>query len=142
MFFLIPFHIFVYEKNFEEYEKDEGKLKELQKVYANIINRLDLCARESMITEYEKKTIVTMAQKVLQKIAMKYLNVKERIGEIMGGKVLDYEAKDILNQGIEQGKVKKSIQIAERMLEREMSIEDISACTDLTIEEILELKKK
>ena len=41
-----------------------------------------------------------------------------------------------------RGEAKKSREIAERMLERNISVEDISACTDLTIEEILELKKK
>ena len=34
---------------------------------------------------------------------MRYSNVKEEVENVMGGKILDHEAKDILNQGITRG---------------------------------------
>ena len=104
LFFLIPFHIFMYEKEFHNYDTDEEKRGELKAVYEDILNRLNNSVKERIITEYEKKTVITMTQKVLQKIAMKYSNVKESVGSVMGGKVLEYEAKDILNQGKALGK--------------------------------------
>lgn len=74
-------------------------------VYQEIVERLDEEAKTGTITEYTKKTISTMAQKVLQKIAIKYDKVREGVGEVMGGKILEYEAKDILNQGKALGKI-------------------------------------
>lgn len=35
--------------------------------------------------------------------ANRYEKVKEEVKEIMGGKILDYEAKDIRNKGIQMG---------------------------------------
>ncbi len=36
VFFLIPFHIFVYEKNFKKYDTDVMRMAELTKVYQKI----------------------------------------------------------------------------------------------------------
>ena len=44
-----------------------------------------------------------MTKIVIENIAAKYEKIKERLGGIMGGKVLEYEAKTILRAGIEQG---------------------------------------
>jgi predicted transposase YdaD len=41
----------------------------------------------------------------LDNIAAKYANVRKEVTSVMGGKVLDYEAKDILQSGIRQGKI-------------------------------------
>ena len=44
-----------------------------------------------------------MSNKVLEHIAVKYNSVKEGVKAVMGGKVLEYEAKTIIREGIEQG---------------------------------------
>ena len=44
-----------------------------------------------------------MSNKVLVHIARKYENVMEGVKQVMGGKVLDYEAKRIKNEGIKEG---------------------------------------
>ncbi len=104
LFFLIPFHIFSYEKNFSEYESDEEKLQELQMIYIQIVRRLNHCVESGIISEYIKATVVTMSKKVLDALTVKYSRVQERVGRIMGGKILDYEAKDILNRGRAEGR--------------------------------------
>ncbi len=103
LFFLIPFHIFSYEKNFSEYESDEEKLQELQQIYIQIVRRLNHCVESGMISEYIKATVVIMSKKVLDALTAKYSRVQEGVGKIMGGKILDYEAKDILNRGRAEG---------------------------------------
>lgn len=103
LYFLIPFHIFAYEHLLEECDKNEEKLKQLTCIYEDVINRLHECARKGLISEYVKCTIIDMAKQVLNHISQKYSNVKEGIGEIMGGNVLEYEAKDILRKGIAIG---------------------------------------
>ena len=40
-----------------------------------------------------------MSQKVLEHIAAKFDNVKKGVKSVMGGQILEYEAKTILNEG-------------------------------------------
>jgi hypothetical protein len=46
---------------------------------------------------------ITDIEYVVESLAAKYNKVKKGLGDVMGGKVLNYEAKDILNKGIKQG---------------------------------------
>ena len=101
---LIPFYIFSHEKRFEEYENDETKLKLLQEEYELIKNRLEELMNQGEISEYMKCTISDMSNKVLEHIAVKYDSVKKGVQSVMGGKILEYEAKTILNKGREEGR--------------------------------------
>lgn len=98
LFFLIPFHIFVYEKNFSKYESEEKKLVELTNVYEQLVKRLNDCAEAGIISEYVKGTVIAMSKKVLEALTVKYSKVQEGVGKIMGGQILDYEAKRIRNE--------------------------------------------
>ena len=100
---LIPFYIFSHEAQFEEYEKDKAKLKLLQAEYEGIKNKLEELSATGTISEYTRCTIMDMSNKVLEHIALKYNSVKEGVKAVMGGKVLEYEAKAIKREGIEQG---------------------------------------
>lgn len=100
---LIPFYIFSHEARFEEYEKDRVKLGELEKEYEQIKNRLEERLKEGRISEYTRCTIIDMSNKVLEHIAMKYHAVREGVKSVMGGKVLEYEAKAIKREGIKEG---------------------------------------
>lgn len=126
LLFLIPFHIFLYEKNFKEYEADENRLEELICLYEEIIDRLNTYALENRIDEYTKRTIIDMSKKVLEHLAKKYSNVKERVGAIMGGKILDYEAKDILNVGRAEGDKARLLSQIKKKLAKNKSIEVIA----------------
>ena len=44
-----------------------------------------------------------MLNKVLEHIAKKHAAVRKGVKSVMGGKVLDYEAKTIRNEGLEEG---------------------------------------
>lgn len=110
LFFLIPFHIFIYEQNFEEYEANEQKLRELTREYEFIVERLNEYVKTGVVEEYTKSTIIDMSKKVLEHLAKKYSNVKEEVGAIMGGKILDYPAKDILNQGRAEGRAEGRVE--------------------------------
>ena len=47
-----------------------------------------------------------MSRKVLIHISKQYSNVKEKVGAIMGGQILEYEAKTIYRSGHEAGEKK------------------------------------
>ena len=103
LFFLIPFHLFTYEKDFKVYEENPQKLSELTMVYEELAEKLNKSEENGDIDAYTKSMIVDMSKKVLEHLAMKYSNVKKEVGAIMGGKILDYPAKELLNQGRIEG---------------------------------------
>ncbi len=100
---LIPFYIFSHEARFEEYEADRTKLRSLQEEYERIKNKLEELLNQGLISEYTRCTIIDMSHKVLEHIAKKYHSVKEGVKAVMGGKVLEYEAKTIKKEGIKEG---------------------------------------
>jgi Asp-tRNA(Asn)/Glu-tRNA(Gln) amidotransferase B subunit len=104
LWFLIPFHIFCYEKNFPEYETNEEKLKQLQQEYQMIRDRLEELTQNSKLSEYIKYTLLDMSKRVLDGIAAKYEKVRKEVGTVMVGKVLEYEAKTILQEGRKEGR--------------------------------------
>ena len=108
LYFLIPFYIFTYENDFKEYDTNEEKLKELTNIYADLMERLKQVSREGVINEVIKGTITDMSKKVLIHISKQYSNVKEKVGAIMGGQILEYEAKTIYRSGHEAGGDKAS----------------------------------
>ena len=112
LLFLIPFYIFSHESRFQEYELDEDALKELKIEYMEIVKRLDSLLESGSISVYTKKMIVEMSNKVVNHLAQKYDNVKEGVTSIMGGKVLEYEAKQILNEGKKEGRIEGRIEQA------------------------------
>ena len=46
---------------------------------------------------------IDMSKKVIENLAVKYTNVTKGVTSVMGGKVLEYEAKTILREGIQEG---------------------------------------
>lgn len=103
LLFLIPFHIFHHEKRLPEYNVDAAKLDRLRSEYEKIKNKLEDLCKDKKIDEYTKCTIMDMSTKVLEHIARKYDNVRKGVQSVMGGKVLEYEAKAIRNEGRSQG---------------------------------------
>ena len=58
----------------------------------------------ALMEKYDKRTLMAMSSKVVRHLARKYENMRKGVDEIMGGRVLDYEAKDILNRGRTEGR--------------------------------------
>ena len=104
LYFFLPFYIFFYEKDFAEYEADESRRRELEQVFCGIRERLEQVCVQGMISEYFVKTLLAMSLKVIRNLTKKYTGISERLGEIMGGKILEYEAKTIMNEGRREGR--------------------------------------
>ncbi len=85
------------------------KLNVLKREYQSISKRLEQLLKQGEIDEYTKCTILDMSQKVLEHIAAKFDNVKKGVKSVMGGQILEYEAKTILNEGrilgIDEGRI-------------------------------------
>ena len=104
LLFFLPFYIFSHEKQLPEYESDEAKLRNLTNEYHRILAKLDELKEAGDIDAFVKNAICAMTTHVLALIAENYQKVREGVEHIMGGKVIEYEAKTILRQGIAQGR--------------------------------------
>lgn len=96
------------------------------------------------MNEFVKCTIVDMTKKVIDQIARKYEEIRKGLGDVMGGKVLEYEAKIILEQGVEQGLEQgleqKGIKVFKNAIHRGVSVEDAQAIAEISdelVEQIL-----
>ena len=157
LLFLIPFHIFAHEGRFGRYERDEGLLRDFLSEYAGIRDRLEGLAESGQLTEYVKRTLEEMSGKVLEHIARGHEKVREGVKSIMGGRVLEYEAKTILREGIALGR-NEGIALGEtrglarglsegiastarRMLARGVALEQVADFTGLSPDEVEALRR-
>ena len=113
LLFLIPFYIFKHERRFEEYEGDAEKLKGLVEECRGIRARLEELAENGKIDEYTKCTLEDMSKKVAAHLAQRHEKLQREVTSVMGGKILEYEAKTILREGMAQGR-REGITIGEQ----------------------------
>ena len=116
----------------KEYNDDESKLALLKAEYEDIKNRLENLLEQQVIEEYTKRIITDMSGKVLEHLAEKYDKVKEGVKSVMGGRVLEHEAKTIRNEGIRAG---RRLDRQELILE---SLEELSSVPELLQKEIMD----
>ena len=104
LLFFLPFYIFSHEKLLPEYESDEAKLRNLMDEYRRILSKLDELQETGEIDAFIKNAICATITHVLALIAENYQKVREGVEHIMGGKVIDYEAKTIRNKALDEGR--------------------------------------
>lgn len=137
LLFLIPFYIFSHEKSFAKYNRNERELEKLKQEYQEIVSGLDELERREVIGAFDRRTIIEISGDVLREITKKYENVQKGVGEIMGGALLETEARTILNQGKSQGKNEANRATALRMLKRgKLTLEEIAEYSGLSISEV------
>ena len=150
LLFFLPFYIFSHEKELAECDTNEKKLEQLKDVYKGVRTRLDDLQRAGEIDGFMKKAIYTMINHVMALIAQKYENVRKGVEPIMGGKIIEYEAKDILNKGIEQGaernRLKTVLNTLRRYIRRKLPINadvlaDIAEDNEMTVEKVRTIAK-
>ena len=146
LLFFLPFYIFSHEKELPECNADEAKLEQLKAKYRYIRSRLDDLQRAGEIDDFVKNAVCSMSNHVMALIAQKYENVRRGVEPIMGGKIIEYEAKTILNKGIEKGRLESAISTLNRYIRRKLPIDaqvlaDIAEDNKLTIEKVRSIAK-
>ncbi len=139
LLFLIPFYIFTHERRFAVYNKQEQQRNILLKEYEYIRDELEKMSIIGEIDEYTKRTLMEMSGKVLEYLAKDYAQVQKGVTSIMVGKVLDYEAKTILNQGISQGKRETYLDLLRKGI---ISIAEVANGLLITEQEVKEMLKQ
>ena len=114
----------MHEAHFQTYNTDNTMLAKLMNEFSDICQYLEKLADLGRISELEKRTIIELSKKVVDNIARKYNNITEGVDQIMGGKVIETEAKKIYNRGIIEGKIEGRIETL--YIECQMSVPEIA----------------
>ena len=101
LLFLLPYYFLRYQ--LELLERDANARLALRNTYRDIFQRLSLLEQGGEITEFTRQSIKAMIDKVAMFRASKYAGVKKEVEKIMGGQILNYEAKDIRNKALREG---------------------------------------
>lgn len=155
---LLPFYLFVVEKSLKDCEENSDKLAELLDSLQTIVKGLDALLLLGYIDELTRKSILEFSNMVNVHLARNYAKVRKGAEDVMGGKILEYEAKTIhnnglrigleqgreqgLEQGLEQGRAEKENSMIISMLKNKLSLEQIVSITGLTMDKIVSIGKQ
>ena len=129
---LLPYHILRYESFLKNSGSDTKKLEQLLTDYQKISSALEQCADDKKSTLYID--IITLIEKIADHIIPKdNENIRERLGDIMGGKILQLESERLLEKGqllgVEKGRAEgrktERIEAIQNMIKYDVSKEKI-----------------
>ena len=103
LIFLLPFYIMRYEKNRDQAETDPVFLEGILKEYADIEEYLE---EELLDQDREQayRDMIELIRRIADYIFADRKKVKERLGDIMGGKVLELESDKLIKLGRAEGR--------------------------------------
>ena len=102
---MLSFWIFTYEDQLKEYEENESLRKKLIDDFRILMIQLQENCEKGILDEYTKCMILDMSKKVVRNLlGDKFPKVRREVETMMGGKVLDFEAKRIKDEGREEGR--------------------------------------
>ena len=102
---LLPYHILRYESFLKNSGTNSKKLEQLLTDYQKISSALEQCTDDKKSTLYID--MITLIEEIAYHIIPKNNeNVRERLGDIMGGKILQLESERLLEKGQLLGEAK------------------------------------
>ena len=75
-----------------EIEESEEKLSLLKGEFESIKSELEGLKLAGKISTSDARNIIVLSKKVIDNIAIKYEKIKEGVGTVMGGKLIDTDA--------------------------------------------------
>ncbi len=144
---LLPFYIFSYENSFPEYNSNVQKLAELEAEYKEILERLSALENQGKIGTFDRRTIIELSRDVIKETAQKYENVQKGVGGIMGGALIETEARKLKDEGRQEGRREgrqegRQEGMVYAYYEMNMNTNEIASKVNLTETEVLEIIKK
>lgn len=137
LFMLIPFYIFNYEDQLSSIDRSKEELDNLLKVYGHLFDRLEMEQKIGNLSALSYSAIIKLTHSVAYKLTMKQNNVQKKVGEFMGGKILELPEFKIFEQGVLKGKEEGKV---EGKAEGEAERKKLQAENDELRKELEELK--
>ena len=132
LYFLLPFYSFNYKNEFDAIEADENKQDEFVEIYRGIIDTLEELVSEGMLSSFSKDVIINLINKVSYKQLMKQKRTQKKVGDLMGGKVLDLDIIRAHDDGIEEGREEEKISSLRSMMKNlKLSAEEAMDSLDI-----------
>ena len=103
---MLPFYAFTFENRLDELNNSEEKLATFIDLYNGIFDRLRHEQESGNLSELSYSVIIRLTHSVVYKLTMKRQNVQKKVGEFMGGKVLDLPEIRIYKKGLAEGEAK------------------------------------
>ena len=108
---LFPFYLFRFSDYIlEKCNQDEERLELIRSGYRRMSEHLKELADKEELSEFYRHTIIYLCNVVVENLAKPYENVVKGVQSVMGGIVIETDAKKILNDGIRQGKIEGKIE--------------------------------
>ena len=103
LYMLIPFYIFNYENQLSEIDKSKESIDRLMEIYNDIFERLEKEREKGNLSDLSYNVIIRLTHSVAYKFTMKQDNVQRKVGDVMGGKVLDLPEFVLYDKGVADG---------------------------------------
>ncbi len=100
---LIPFYIFNLEKELPDIEKNNDRIDGFFERYSKIFKRLESETKNEVLSTLSVRVIMELTQRVAYKLTTKEPQIQKKVGDHMGGKVLDLPVIRYMEQGIAKG---------------------------------------
>ena len=121
---LLPYHILRYESFLKNSGTNSKKLEQLLTDYQKISSALEQCTDDKKSTLYID--MITLIEEIAYHIIPKdNENVRERLGDIMGGKILQLESERLRELGEAKGRKSERIEAIQNMIKYDVSKEKI-----------------
>ena len=108
-------------------------------IYSRMLERVEALRG---ITDYSKKMLCDMTNKVIQNLASGYDKVRERMGNVMGGHLIVTDLVRARHEGLAEGRAEGKASMIEAMLRNGKKPEEISDFCGLQLEEIQEIQDR
>ena len=141
---VIPIINEIFHENYTGNEKIEFSSNEhflaqqagLEAEYKEILERLNALEDQGAIGTFEKRTIIELYRDVIKEIAQKYENIQKGVGGIMGGALIETEARMLRDEGRREGRQEGMVYA---YYEMNMDTHEIASKVHLTETEVLEI---
>lgn len=114
--------------------------------YRRIVRKLEQLQEAGELDTFTRQAIIDMGKKVVRHLAINKKKIVEGVEDIMGGKILDYEAKDILNKGREEGIALGQAQMITNLvlskLKKHKSPEAIADALEISEDKVLDIARQ
>ena len=110
LYMLLPFYIFNYEGKLKSINKSNEKIEQLIEEYKNLVSRLKNENEKGNLLSATLSVIIKLIHRVAYNFTTNRKNSHKKVGEIMGGQVIDFPEFKIRDEARAEGKAEGKVE--------------------------------